>query len=156
MTPQLSPEQKEQLKMARRSNLRIDETWSLYTMFLSSQEKMAPQDALERALEAVAVWADWMDHNEIEPPEIEHPDFATQLTQQMGKVFEGIARSGPSLRAALASEVATLPAKLSTEPVCTHPVGLTTCGYTESEHHRKDRSPMDHDFTTTPPKGDPD
>jgi len=44
----------------------------------------------------------------------------------------------------------------STAPVCVYPVGLTTCGYTEAQHHRKDRSPMDHDFTTAPPKGDPD
>lgn len=85
MPPNLTPDQKEQLKMARRSNMRIEETWSLYTMFLSSDKR--PADALQLAVEAVSVWADWMDQNEIEPPEIHHPDFAEQMGEQMTKAF---------------------------------------------------------------------
>jgi hypothetical protein len=32
-------------------------------------------------------------------------------------------------------------------PVCIHPMGQTTCGYTEENHHRADGSPMNHEFT---------
>ena len=64
---QLTDEQKEQLKMARRANMRIEETWSLYCMFLSQDKR--PAEALERAQEAVGVWVEWMDNNEVEPPE---------------------------------------------------------------------------------------
>ncbi len=72
MPNNLTPDQKEQLKMARRSGMRIEETWSLYIMFLSEDKR--PADALQLAVEAVSVWADWMDANQIDPPEIE-PNF---------------------------------------------------------------------------------
>ena len=77
MPVNLTPDQKEQLKMARRANMRIEETWSLYTMFLSQDKR--PHDALESAVEAVHVWAEWMDDNQVEPPEIEQPTFSDQM-----------------------------------------------------------------------------
>jgi hypothetical protein len=35
-----------------------------------------------------------MDSNQIEPPDIEHPDFAEQLGQQMSKAFETLSKAG--------------------------------------------------------------
>jgi len=84
---QLTDEQKEQLKMARRANMRIEETWSLYTMFLSQGTR--PAEALERAQEAVTVWVEWMDHNEVDPPDIKQPDFGDQIAETMQKMFGG-------------------------------------------------------------------
>jgi len=86
MTPQLTPEQKEHLKIAHRAHVRIEETWQLFTMFLSDGK--TPEDALERAHSAVAVWADWMDSAQVEPPDIERPDFGQQIVDSMGKMFE--------------------------------------------------------------------
>jgi hypothetical protein len=79
--PDLTPEQKEHFKMAHRANMRIEETWQLFTMFLSQDKK--PLDALEMAREAVTVWAEWMDQNEVEPPDIQRPDFGEQLKDAM-------------------------------------------------------------------------
>lgn len=81
----LTEEQKEQLKMARRANMRIEETWSLFTMFLSADKP--PHEALRKAEEAVAVWVEWMDNNEVEPPDIKRPDFGEQITETMQKMF---------------------------------------------------------------------
>jgi hypothetical protein len=92
MNPNLTAEQKEQLKMAHRSNMRIEETWSLYTMFLSQDKR--PEDALSLAVQAVSVWADWMDSNEVEPPDIHRPDFAEQMGEQMAKAFEILKAQG--------------------------------------------------------------
>jgi hypothetical protein len=70
--PQLTREQKEQFKLAHRASMRINETWSLYCMFLSHD--VNPEQALKNAHEAVEVWATWMDeYDRIEPPEIEPP-----------------------------------------------------------------------------------
>jgi hypothetical protein len=55
-------------------------------MYLS-QDK-SPEEALERARQAVSVWADWMDENEVEPPEIERPDFGEQLKDAMRMVAD--------------------------------------------------------------------
>ena len=85
---ELTTEQKEQLKMARRANMRIEETWSLYCMFLSNDKR--PPEALEMAQEAVAVWAEWMDHNQIEPPEIHQPDFSEEVTKAIKSVTDHI------------------------------------------------------------------
>jgi hypothetical protein len=90
--PILTDEQKEQLKMARRASMRIEETWSLYTMFLSQDKR--PLEALERAQEAVAVWVEWMDNNEVDPPEIEHPDVMDQMTTAMQKMAETFKSAG--------------------------------------------------------------
>ena len=84
--PKLTPEQKEHLKMAHRANMRIEETWSLFCMYLSQDKK--PIDALELARQAVCVWADWMDENEVDPPDIPRPDFGQQIVDGMGKMFE--------------------------------------------------------------------
>jgi hypothetical protein len=83
--PELTPEQKEHFKMAHRANMRIEETWQLFTMFLSQDKK--PIDALEMAREAVTVWAEWMDENEVEPPDIQHPDFGQQMADAMQSVM---------------------------------------------------------------------
>lgn len=88
MTPNLTPEQKEHLKIAHRANMRIEETWSLFCMYLSQDKK--PVDALELARQAVFVWADWMDENEVEPPDIQRPDFAQQMTDAMKQVVSSI------------------------------------------------------------------
>lgn len=86
--PKLTDEQKEQLKMARRASMRIEETWSLYTMFLSQDKR--PHEALERAQEAVAVWVEWMDNNDVEPPEIDRPEFSDQIISAMKQMTEHI------------------------------------------------------------------
>lgn len=68
--PKLTPEQKEQFRLANRSLERINETWTLFTMFLSQEKR--PAEALLKAQEAVDIWATWMDeYNRIEPPDIE-------------------------------------------------------------------------------------
>jgi hypothetical protein len=82
---ELTTEQKEQLKMARRANIRIEETWSLYCMFLSNDKR--PAEALEMAQEAVAVWAEWMDNNQIEPPDIKRPDFTEEMTRAVNSLL---------------------------------------------------------------------
>ena len=92
--PILTEDQKEQLKMARRASMRIQETWDLYTMFLSQDKR--PPEALERAQEAVAVWVEWMDNNEVDPPEIEHPDVMDQMTTAMQKMAETFKSAGAS------------------------------------------------------------
>ena len=65
----LTEEQKEQIGMAHRSRERIRETWELFGMYLSRE--MRPAEALEKAREAVTVWADWMDSERIPFPEVE-------------------------------------------------------------------------------------
>jgi len=35
MTPNYTPDQKEHIRMAQRADMRIQETWSLFAMFLS-------------------------------------------------------------------------------------------------------------------------
>jgi hypothetical protein len=90
--PQLTDEQKEQLKMSHRAAMRIDETWSLYTMFLSQDKR--PLEALERAQEAVGVWVEWLDNNEVEAPEIERQDIGEQMTVAMQKIVDTIKTSG--------------------------------------------------------------
>ena len=92
---QLTDEQKEQLKMARRANMRIEETWSLYCMFLSQDKR--PAEALERAQEAVGVWVEWMDNNEVEPPEIEHQDIGEQMSAAMQKVADSFKSASPPI-----------------------------------------------------------
>lgn len=94
MSPKLTDEEKEQLKMARRSSMRIEETWSLYTMYLSQDKR--PEEALEKAQEAVAVWAEWMDHNQIDPPEIHHPDFAEQMAEASKAFAQSLMPMDPS------------------------------------------------------------
>jgi hypothetical protein len=91
--PDLTPEQKEHLKMAHRSQERIQETWSLYMMFLSRD--MEPADALRRAVDASTVWAEWQDNNEVEPPEIHRQDFSEQITSAMDKMFRHM-KANPS------------------------------------------------------------
>jgi hypothetical protein len=95
LTPNLTPEQKEHLKIAHRANMRIEETWSLFCMYLSQDKK--PIDALELARQAVCVWADWMDENEVEPPDIPRPDFAQQMTDAMKQVVSSIPRMGQAV-----------------------------------------------------------
>jgi hypothetical protein len=82
----LNNTQKEQLKMARRANERINETWNLFTMYLAQDKR--PAEALELAQEAVSVWAEFQDHNEVDPPEIERPDIGGQLRNAMQKAVE--------------------------------------------------------------------
>jgi hypothetical protein len=94
VTPNLTPEQKEHLKIAHRANMRIEETWSLFCMYLSQDKK--PIDALELARQAVCVWADWMDENEVEPPDIPRPDFGQQIVDSMGKMFKNLPVIAPS------------------------------------------------------------
>jgi hypothetical protein len=65
----LTNEQKEHVKAARRADMRIQETWSLFCMHLSHEKR--PEEALDLARQAVAVWAEWMDSEQIEFPEIE-------------------------------------------------------------------------------------
>jgi len=91
--PDLTPEQKEHFKMARRSQERIQETWSLYLMFL--QRDLEPGDALRRAVDASSVWAEWQDNNEVEPPEIHRPDFTEQINDAMDKMFRHM-KANPS------------------------------------------------------------
>lgn len=91
--PKLTPDQKEHLKIARHAAMRIEETWQLFCMYLS-QDK-TPDDALERARLAVSVWADWMDENQVEPPDIDRPDFTEEITNAMGKVMEHM-KANPS------------------------------------------------------------
>ena len=91
--PKLTPDQKEHLKIAHRASMRIEETWNLFMMYLSQDKQ--PEEALEKAREAVAVWADWMDENEVEPPEIERPDFTEEITTAMGKMMEHM-KANPS------------------------------------------------------------
>lgn len=114
MTANLTPEQKEHLKIAHRANLRIEETWSLFCMYLS-QDK-TPEDALEKARQAVSVWADWMDQNEVEPPEIEHRDFGQQMAESMQRVFSAFPQLAPSFTAgALAHDVLAQGGKIDAE-----------------------------------------
>lgn len=95
MPAHLTPEQKEHIRIARRAHLRIEETWSLFMMYLS-QDK-SPGEALELARDAVNVWADFMDSNHVEFPDIEEPSFADAIGEQMGKLIDKLpARSGPS------------------------------------------------------------
>lgn len=82
----LTQEQKDHLKIMHRANMRIEETWSLFTMYLSQDKK--PAEALQLAREAVDVWAEWMDDNQVEPPEIEQPDFGEQMKEAMGQFAE--------------------------------------------------------------------
>lgn len=84
--PDLTPEQKEHLKITHRANLRIEETWQIFNMYLAEGKK--PAEALELALDAVDVWSSWMSQNEVEPPDIPHPDFGQQIVDSMGKMFE--------------------------------------------------------------------
>lgn len=77
MTPNLTPDQKQHIRMAHRAKLRIEETWSLFCMHLSQGKK--PVDALVEAREAVDVWADWMDDNDMEFPDIDRPDIGQQM-----------------------------------------------------------------------------
>jgi hypothetical protein len=89
--PDLTPEQKEHLKMAHRSHERIQETWNLYTLFLQTERD--PGDALRRAVEASTVWAEWQDNNEVEFPEIERPDFVKDLGEAMGQMMKHVQRN---------------------------------------------------------------
>lgn len=75
--PELTPQQKEHLKMAHRSRERISETWSLFTMYLSDGKQ--PAEALELARAAVEVWGEWQDSAEVEPPDIEQSDFGDDI-----------------------------------------------------------------------------
>jgi hypothetical protein len=99
MKPNLSPEQKEHIRIAQRNERRVEETWALYTMFLSQNKE--PPEALRRAVEAVEVWAEYDDSNVVEYPEIDHPDFADQMTGVMGKMIQQLKpsalRSTPDL-----------------------------------------------------------
>lgn len=90
----LTPDQKEHIRIARRAHLRIEETWSLFMMYLS-QDK-GPGEALELARDAVNVWADFMDSNHVEFPDIEEPSFADAIGAQMGRIIDKLPRSGPS------------------------------------------------------------
>lgn len=83
--PDLTPEQKEHLKMTHRANLRIDETWQIFNMYLADGKK--PAEALELALDAVEVWSAWMSQNEVEPPDIPQPNFGQQIVDSMGQMF---------------------------------------------------------------------
>jgi hypothetical protein len=84
--PELTPEQKEHLKITHRANLRIDETWQLFNLYLSHDK--APGEALRLAVDAVSVWQEWMENNEVEPPDIPQQDFGQQIVDSMGKMFE--------------------------------------------------------------------
>jgi hypothetical protein len=52
-----------------------------------------------------------------------------------------------ALAAALFIERTQAEADQKSGLICVHPVGSTTCGYTEMRHHKYDGSPMDHAFT---------
>lgn len=91
MIPHLTQEQKEHFRLAQRANMRIEETWSLFTMFLSHDK--APADALRLAREAVDVWADFMDANVMEYPEIPQPDPFAGMGEQMAQAFQKMKES---------------------------------------------------------------
>lgn len=73
----LTEEQKEHFRGADRQGRSLNLTWHLFTMFLS--EDKSPENALQRAREAMEVWQDFEDANWIEPPEIEEPDFTERM-----------------------------------------------------------------------------
>lgn len=97
MTPKLTPEQREQVKLAHRANTRINETWSLYNLYLSEGDK--PALALEKAHEAVAVWSEWMGQYEIEPPEIEQPDFMESVKTASREIMREMAEEKKAIKA---------------------------------------------------------
>ncbi len=85
MPPNLTDDQKEHIRIAQRAHMRVEETWTLFNLFLTEGKK--PDEALQKAQEAVAVWSEWMDSNQVEFPEIEQPNYAQQLGQAMKTVF---------------------------------------------------------------------
>jgi hypothetical protein len=80
----LTDEQKEQIEMAKRSRLRIGETWEMYCMYLSRE--MRPAEALEKARAAVSVWADWVDSERIPFPEVEEDGPFEQFGRMLSKM----------------------------------------------------------------------
>lgn len=90
MMPPLTEEQKRHMKESNRATQRINETWSLFTLYL--QQDKRPEEALELARKAVEIWADFMDATEIEPPEIEPPDIMKTMTQVAEAVGERLQR----------------------------------------------------------------
>lgn len=93
MRAKLTDDQKQHLRMAHRAQERIQETWILFQMYLSQDKR--PAEALNLAQEAASVWADWQDAHEIEPPDIEHPDFGADLKEVMDGFAGSLAKSGP-------------------------------------------------------------
>lgn len=85
----LTDDQKMQIKMARRAQARMAETWSLFTMYLG--EGKTSKDAMRLAREAVEVWVTFEDETNIDPPEIEIPS----LEDQLGPVFERMRKVMP-------------------------------------------------------------
>jgi hypothetical protein len=81
-------EQKEHIKAAEHASMRIDETWQLYQMYLQIGD--SPLQALEKARAAVMVWAEWMDSEKVDFPDIEQPDVVEQITAGMTKVYETV------------------------------------------------------------------
>ena len=80
----LTEEQKEQIEMAQRSRARIRETWDLFGMYLSQGAR--PAEALDKAREAVGVWADWMDSERIPFPEIEEEGPFEEFGRMLSKM----------------------------------------------------------------------
>ena len=105
MPPNLTDDQKQHIRIAQRSRMRIEECWTLFNMYLGNG--VGPAEALRKAQEAVSVWAEWMDSNEIDFPEIAQPNFVEELTAGMGKMFEQFPK--------LARTPAAFPAALDTE-----------------------------------------
>ena len=62
-------------------------------MYLGQDKR--PADALQLAREAVDVWADWMDANVVEPPDIEPPDFAQTMRDTMDQVTATLMKARP-------------------------------------------------------------
>jgi hypothetical protein len=126
LTPNLTPEQKEHLKIAHRANMRIEETWQIFNMYLSDGK--LPAEALEKALDAVEVWADWMAQNEVEPPDIPRPDFAQQMTDAMKQVVSSIPRMGQAV-----SQLQY--------PTFTPPTGIVDAEFVPADQHEPDPTP---------------
>ncbi len=101
--PQLTAEQKEHFKESQRATQRINETWALFTMFLQTENR--PQDALEKARQAVSVWAEFMEANSIDPPEIEPADPMRMMMDVAHRMGESLAGRGDIPAGAVALRV---------------------------------------------------
>jgi hypothetical protein len=81
MNPNLTPEQKEHIKVANRAEDRLKGAWQLFCMYLQTGQYSA-REAVQMADDAMEAW-------------MEFADFGEQMAAQLGKVFDKLTPQTP-------------------------------------------------------------
>ncbi len=100
MPPNLSNEDKKQIREAQRNNAYISLTWQLFNNYLARYEDN-PSKALELALAAMEVWRGFEDSQVMEYPEVKPVDFGEQMKEAMSALGDKFIAARTTVRGAI-------------------------------------------------------